>query len=82
MVDALFCSMGCGCAERARKILELLGYKLEAGNWTFGGASIPDVSVDRASFKTAVQAIITRMTETQRNDMNARLKVFFPNRPT
>jgi hypothetical protein len=54
--------MGCGCAGRARKGLELLGYKLIDGNWIDHktGDIVPDVEIEKHHTRIAAEVLATQ----------------------
>jgi len=54
--------MGCGCAGRARKGLEFLGYELIDGNWIDNktGDIVPDVEIEKHHTRIAAEVLATQ----------------------
>lgn len=61
--------MGCGCDQRARRLLELLGYQLINNWWMKEDVdSIPDMELNKAHFYLSFKALRDSLnTELVRN---------------
>jgi len=70
--------MGCGCAGRARKGLEFLGYELIDGNWIDNktGDIVPDVEIEKHHTRIAAEVLARQGKRKAREARDFAARVF------